>query len=152
MTAHDKQSPFSVRHFIDDALKRTGLTMEQLSERMDYRSLVRVRNGEFPLPEAKRKHIEDLIRLAELEQEHTQVSRVAETPEVVPAFAAMDDDTLAEAISEMMRTFAEVPARFRASARADIGAAFGEWIRRTDEAARQPVIYAVPSGTKKTRS
>lgn len=56
------------KQFIDRALAVTGLTVDQLADRIEYKSLRKARSGEFQLPESKRRHIEDVVRLAELER------------------------------------------------------------------------------------
>lgn len=45
-------------------MKETGLSLAELAERLDYKSLKRAMAGEIPLPESKRRHIQDLIQLA----------------------------------------------------------------------------------------
>lgn len=52
--------------FVQRALHATGMTLDQLSERLDYKSLKRAMSGEIPLPDSKRKHIQDLITIAEM--------------------------------------------------------------------------------------
>lgn len=61
------------KEFIDQALRETGLSLEELAERLDYKSLKRARTGEIPLPDSKRRHITDLVKLARLEREASQV-------------------------------------------------------------------------------
>lgn len=55
------------REIIEAALKATGLTVDELAARLDYKSLKRAMWGEIPLPDSKRKHIADIVRLHELE-------------------------------------------------------------------------------------
>lgn len=54
------------KSFVQSALKATGMTVDQLAERLDYKSLKRAMSGEIPLPESKRRHIHDLVTIAEM--------------------------------------------------------------------------------------
>lgn len=55
------------KKLIESAMKATGLDVEALAERLGYKSLKRAMWGEIPLPESKRRHIEDIVRLHELQ-------------------------------------------------------------------------------------
>lgn len=51
---------------VQHALKVTGMSLDQLASALDYKSLKRAMSGEIPLPDSKRKHIQDLVTIAEL--------------------------------------------------------------------------------------
>jgi phage repressor protein C with HTH and peptisase S24 domain len=51
---------------VEAALRETGMTVEEMAERLDYKSLKRAMYGEIPLPESKRRHITDLVELARM--------------------------------------------------------------------------------------
>lgn len=53
---------------MEKALVETGWTVEQMADRLDYKSLKRAMAGEIPLPESKRRHIQDLVALAVAER------------------------------------------------------------------------------------
>lgn len=70
----------SANNVIDAALRATGLSMQQLGERLGYKSLSRAYSGEIPLPEARRIHLEDLVTLSRHYGENTNfVSSPVET-------------------------------------------------------------------------
>ena len=138
---------FDQRRYIDTAIKKLGCSMEELAERLDYKSLRRIRNGEFPLPPAKRNHIEDLLRLHELENEKQRpaTARAAEEPisAALPAdIAAMDDEALTETLADMLNSYLSISAVFAPSARGQIAAVFREWLRRAEEHGRNKVTYS----------
>jgi phage repressor protein C with HTH and peptisase S24 domain len=52
------------REFIRRACLASAMTLDQMANRLDYKSLKRALQGEIPLPESKRRHIQDLVLLA----------------------------------------------------------------------------------------
>jgi SOS-response transcriptional repressor LexA len=71
----------TAKEFILDALEKTGFSVEEMADRLDYKSLKRAMSGEIPLPEAKRKHIQDLVRLARAYRPKDGLIVAEETPE-----------------------------------------------------------------------
>lgn len=58
----------SAKELIRRATEATGLSVKELAERMGYPTLPRTGTGEFPLPDSKRRHLNEIIRLSELEK------------------------------------------------------------------------------------
>lgn len=69
---------------VTEACRVTGLTIEQLADRLGYKSLPRAVWGEIPLPDSKRRHIRDIIRLHELEKATKNVVR-EDFPDLIEA-------------------------------------------------------------------
>lgn len=150
MRQPDHTTAFEVRHFIDAAVSTTGLSLDQLAERLDYKSLRRIRAGEFPLPDAKRRHIEDLMQLAELERERASgVGREEAAPSPSADVAMMDDEIIAETLAEMIRGYNGINAVFAKSARAQIEAVYQEWKRRAEHVGRTNGTYLFPKPAAK---
>lgn len=150
MRQPDHTTAFEVRHFIDAAISTTGLSLDQLAERLDYKSLRRIRAGEFPLPDAKRRHIQDLMQLAELEREKAScVVREEAAPTLSADVALMDDEAIAETLAEMIRGYNGINAVFAKSARAQIESVYQEWRRRAEHAGRAGVNYSFPKSAAK---
>jgi len=70
----------SVKDLVERAVNASGQTVEELADRMGYATLPRVAKGEFPLPESKRLHLLDIIRISELEKA-VATKLVVTTPE-----------------------------------------------------------------------
>lgn len=118
-----KNSAHEVRAFIDSALRKTGMSLDELAERLDYKSLPRVRAGEFSLPEAKRRHIADLVKLSE----RTPDIMIREEPSIYGANINPSTDETAARLAELLCTFHTVPPAFQKSALAHIIETFEQW-------------------------
>ncbi|NBR90335.1 MAG: hypothetical protein EBS68_10535 [Rhodobacteraceae bacterium] len=118
-----KNSTHEIREFIDHALQKTGLTLEQLSERLDYKSLARVRAGEFTLPEAKRRHISDLVKL----HERNVPPMIREEPGIYGSGEKNVPSDLAQTLITLLESFHTVPPAFQKAALDHITTTFAEW-------------------------
>jgi hypothetical protein len=95
----------SVKKFVEEACEAMDLTVEELASRLEYKSLRRAMYGEIPLPNSKRQHVHDLIRLHELESAHTISVAREENEEPAPqqldhAAADLSNEELIEHITE----------------------------------------------------
>jgi hypothetical protein len=53
----------SARELVENAMAETGWSLDEIAERIDYKSIKRAMSGEIPLPESRRIHLNDLILL-----------------------------------------------------------------------------------------
>ena len=111
----ENQAP-DAKSFILQALRDTGMSLEELAERLDYKSLKRAMYGEITLPESKRRHIQDLVLLSKAYSPKHGGARVEEIPPV--SYGSNPRSILKKRREEMglsvdsLARLAKVPANF----------------------------------------
>ncbi len=95
------------RAYIDRVCKELGLSLDQLAEKMNYKSLKRAHWGEMAMSNARIQNMEDLLRMHRLRQTTPPVGKVP--PPVVSESGVVREETPVYGADIASRALAYLP-------------------------------------------
>ena len=79
------------KELIDSACRELGISLEELGERLQFKSIRRYRNGEFRLTDPKRQHIQDLVAIYKVRDLRSAPSNMPPHQELPPGERLRED-------------------------------------------------------------
>ena len=115
------------RDLIDAACEALGITVDELGEKIRFKSIRRYRNGEFQLTDAKRQHIQDLVAISKVREvptrhaptnmpPHRELPQPLTTREEPASYGTQDEVAFAACVRWLTELHDRHPQAFRSAA------------------------------------